>query len=238
MTAKEKAVVLLSGGLDSTVALAWTAGEYELGRVVFIDYGQRAAGVEARAADALARHFEVELATVRLPFFSEICGHLSVMAGDETEHDELPEVSGAPLRDLSQVWIPNRNGVFVSIGAAFAEALDCRVLVTGFNAEEADQFPDNSAEFVRRANSLLELSTLEEVRLECPLVGLSKVDIVEMGAELSAPLEFIYSCYSGDELMCGRCMSCLHIKNAVSKLSVDRPHLAEAAAKIDERFQK
>ncbi len=232
MTARQKAVVLLSGGLDSTVALAWAVRQYDVKRGIFVGYGHKAFKMEATAVTGIAWHYKVEVTNVTLPFYTEVRQSFAALNRDRASEGS-PEGRGK-TDEVRRVWAPNRNMVFVSIAAAFAEALGCEAVVAGFNAEEAEQFPDNSAEFVKRMNRALELSTLSRVRLACPLIELRKAEILRMGVELDAPLELIYSCYEGDEMMCGECMSCVRLKDAVSELSEKEGLSAEVGAKFHE----
>ena len=173
MAVQEKAIVLLSGGLDSTVSLAWAVREFSVVRAIFVAYGQKALRAEANAAGEIARRYNVEVLHVELPFFAQICRSYETVSAHKCEgSSQLPPDT---TDELLSVWVPNRNMVFASIAAAFGESLGCEVVVTGFNAEEGEQFPDNTQEFVTRMNSALELSTLSSVRLVCPLIDLDKV---------------------------------------------------------------
>lgn len=230
MTAEQKAIALLSGGLDSTVALAWAVREYEVRRAVFVGYAHNALKAESTAVAGIARHYEVEVANVGLPFYVDLCQSFAALNEGESL-DGSQDEQGSP-DELRRVWVPNRNMVFVSIAAAFAESLGCEAVVAGFNAEEAEQFPDNSFKFVKRVNEALELSTLSRVRLVCPLIELRKPAILEMGIELGAPLSLVYSCYEGKEKMCGECMSCLHLKSALSELWERQSLSPEVRAKL------
>jgi 7-cyano-7-deazaguanine synthase len=116
------------------------------------------------------------------------------------------------------VWIPNRNGVFLNIAAAFAEGYDCETVVTGFNREEAVEFPDNSREYVEAVNNGFVYSTRSGVRVVSYTLDLSKREILRKGIELSAPLDAIWSCYRGGERMCGACASCRRLKMAIDSL--------------------
>ncbi|RLC47899.1 MAG: 7-cyano-7-deazaguanine synthase QueC [Candidatus Coatesbacteria bacterium] len=236
MAVHEKAIVLLSGGLDSTVSLAWAVREFSVVRAIFVAYGQKALRAEANAAGEIARRYNVEVLHVELPFFAQICRRYETVSAHKCEgSSQLPPDT---TEELLSLWVPNRNMVFASIAAAFGESLGCEVVVTGFNAEEGEQFPDNTQEFVTRMNSALELSTLSSVRLVCPLIDLDKVGILKMGIALKAPLELIYSCYEGNEMMCGECMSCLRLKKAISELFASEGLTAEFKAQINRRFLK
>ncbi|MCD6327812.1 7-cyano-7-deazaguanine synthase [bacterium] len=238
MTSKQKAVVLASGGLDSSAALACAVRDYDVQRAIFVNYGQLAFKMEATAVTGLAWHYKIEVSDVKLPFYADICGDLAIIrAQRSTDFAEAAPVD-SELLDLAEVWIPNRNAVIVSIGAAIAESLECDVVVAGFNAQEAEAFPDNSREFVSRINRLLEVSTLSDVKLVCPLIDMSKSEVLKTAVELNVPLEYIYSCYLGYEKMCGQCMSCMNLKGALNDLPVSDLKFAKAAAAIKKRFQQ
>jgi len=113
--------------------------------------------------------------------------------------------------------VPDRNAVLLSIGAAYAEALGANLVVAGFNREEAEVFPDNSAEFVKRFNAVLEFSTLGDVAVGSYTIGLDKTETVALGADIGAPLDLVYSCYDRPVrgLMCGVCRSCRRLKAAL-----------------------
>ncbi len=230
------AVVLLSGGLDSTVALAWAVREYDVRRVIFVGYRHKAFKMEATVVTGIAWHYRVEVTNVRLPFYGEVCRSFAALNRDRVY--DVSKEGSRELDEVRRVWAPNRNMVFVSIAAAFAEGLGCEVVIAGFNAEEAEQFPDNSAEFVARVNRTFELSTLSSVRLVCPLIKLRKTEILRMGVELEVPLELVYSCYEGAEKMCGECMSCVRLKDAMAELSASDGLSPDMGAKINGRFLK
>jgi len=130
------------------------------------------------------------------------------------EERDLREAAAGPTEATSQVWVPNRNGLFINIAAAFAESSAASLIVTGFNREEGNSFPDNSPHFVEAANRALETSTLRRIRVISYTQDLTKAEIVRLGIEVGAPLHSLYSCYVGDERMCGRCESCVRLRRA------------------------
>jgi 7-cyano-7-deazaguanine synthase len=95
------------------------------------------------------------------------------------------------------------------------------VVVTGFNRDEAEEFPDNRAEYAERVSSGLEMSTRNAVRVMSFTQDLSKNEIIELGARLRAPLSVIWSCYHAGELMCGRCASCKRLRQALKDVAAD-----------------
>ncbi|MEK7790583.1 MAG: 7-cyano-7-deazaguanine synthase, partial [Deltaproteobacteria bacterium] len=136
---------------------------------------------------------------------------------------DIPKLSPAhldnreiTLKSAAEVWVPNRNGVFIHIAAAIAEVMRVEFIVVGFNAEEAKTFPDNSQEFIDRVNQSLEFSTLTKPKVICYTASFNKKEIVQLGRELNAPFELMWSCYEAGEKMCGKCESCLRFMRAIS----------------------
>jgi len=210
-----KSVALLSGGLDSTVALAQGLLETEVVLALTFDYGQKAARRECEAASGLAAHWGIPHRVIDLPFLAEITGTALVRG-------EVPEPAADLLDDLVQaratasaVWVPNRNGLFLNVAACFAESLGAGLIITGFNREEAVTFPDNSQEFVAAANGALAFSTANQVKVLSFTQRLNKVEIVQLGRRLGVPWQWVWSCYHGGDRPCGRCESCLRFARAI-----------------------
>jgi 7-cyano-7-deazaguanine synthase len=193
--------------MESGVALALT-----------FDYGQRAARREVACASFMCQQMGVPHRLVSLPWLQEICHtalvDASVAIPEITPPDlgEQPVTSGATAE---AVWVPNRNGVFVNVAAAFAESMGAETVVAGFNAEEAATFPDNSAGFVSAANALLAYSTRSQVRVMSYTQNLEKDAIVRLGRSLGAPITSVWSCYYGEAEHCWRCESCARLEQAL-----------------------
>lgn len=212
------AIVLLSGGLDSAVNLKQAADAEGVTLALTFDYGQRAAKREAAASAAMCHQLGIAHRLVALPWFPDLCpSPLSGVAA------QLPQVTVADLEGhrvvsgetARAVWVPNRNGVFVNIAAAVAEAAGVQHVVAGFNAEEEASFPDNSADFVAAANACLRLSAGSEVSLTSYTQQLRKPEIVQLGRKIGAPLPFVWSCYEGGQDHCGRCEACARLERAL-----------------------
>lgn len=208
-----KAVVLLSGGLDSVVNFKCALDEGAVPISITCDYGQIAFEGEARAAVECAGRYGVPHEIVDLGWYRGLID--GPLAGHGALSPASPEDLKAGKRSLvEETWVPNRNAVLVAVGAAFAESLGADVVVAGFNFEEAELYPDNSEEFLKRTNAALELSTLSHVRTHSYTLRLNKRETVALGLENGAPLELVYSCYERpqDGLMCGVCQSCMRLK--------------------------
>lgn len=219
-----RSVVLLSGGLDSAVSLAHALREGRVKICLTMDYGQRAAAREINAAAALADYYELEHRVVELPFLREITSTALV-----NRSAIVPEPANETLDDLvpaqasaAAVWVPNRNGLFINVAASFAETLDCELVVTGFNKEEALTFPDNSTAFVDRVNEALAYSTRNRVRVVSYTQRLNKADIVRLGQQLKVPWRLLWSCYYGGRTMCGNCESCRRFFRAMEAAGIQR----------------
>lgn len=213
---REKAIIILSGGLDSSVALYLAREKYDLILALTFDYGQRAARKEKEAAQRFAEHFNIHHQFLSLDWLKNITQTALV-----NQNQTLPQLKKeqldqkeAGLESAKSVWVPNRNGIFINIAAAFAENLGAKVIITGFNAEEAVTFLDNSAEYVKRVNASLAYSTLIQCRVEAFTIEWNKTDIVREAKKLNFPFEWLWSCYEGGEKMCGKCESCLRSKRA------------------------
>jgi len=208
-----KYIVLLSGGLDSAVSLAIASSRGRVVRALFFDYGQKARLCERRAAEALCRRYKCPLTVIELPWLCKIT-RTALVARDAA----VPDFTVETLPDNPKaVWVPNRNGVFVAIGAAFAESLGADAVVAGFNREEGATFPDNSPAFRKAAEKALGFSTLTKVRLAAFTQNWDKKRIVREGRRLGVPFELVWPCYRGGRKICGRCESCVRFRRAMEK---------------------
>jgi len=211
------AIVLLSGGLDSAVNLKKALDDGGVALALTFDYGQKAAAREIAAAAAMCRALGLPHRVIQLPWLGEICSTALVNPDLEAPRltpEQLGEERVARGETARAVWVPNRNGVFIAIAAAFAESLGAETVVAGFNAEEAATFPDNRAEFVSAANAALQFSTATGVRVMSYTQDLAKREIVRLSKEIGAPLARVWSCYYGGAEPCGECESCARFVRA------------------------
>ncbi len=213
MVAK-KAVVLLSGGLDSTTsaAIARSRG-YELYALSF-DYAQRhkkELDCARAVADALgvARHEVLDLPLGRLG------GSALTDAAIDVPDAPDPAAGGAAIGEqIPATYVPARNTVFLSLALAYAEVVDADAIYLGINAMDYSGYPDCRPEYLEAFQRVADLATKQGVeghgpRLEAPLVEMTKADIVRAGLEHGAPLESTWSCYRGGDAACGTCESCV-----------------------------
>ncbi len=187
----------------------------------FVDWGQRAAGPERRAALAVGAALGFPVLTTTLPLLAEITGTALVRRDKPMPQPEPGRLDAEEEARASAdaVWVPNRNGILVNLAAAVAEARGLASVIVGFNAEEAATFPDNSARFVDRLNACLADSTRGAVSVVCPTLHLSKAQLLEAGLQAGAPVHLAWSCYEGGEAPCGRCESCRRRQRAEASLA-------------------
>jgi 7-cyano-7-deazaguanine synthase len=215
----EKAILLLSGGLDSTVASYLARRDFEPILALTADYGQKAAVRELAAASRIAQALGVPHRSVLLPFLREAAKGALVDRGTDVPRPspaDLDDVGGRALAAARAVWVPNRNGVLIAMAAAVAESLGASFVVAGFNREEGATFRDNTAEFLEAANRALSYSTLNQVRVVSPTVGFDKVEIVRAAMRDDVPIQLCWSCYLGEKEPCGTCESCRRFERAVT----------------------
>ncbi len=216
-----KTVVLLSGGLDSSANLAIADHFDRPVLALTVDYGQRAAVPEIRAARMLAEYYGVPHRVLELKWLGGLGGSaltedsLGVPEPDSNRLDDLKVAS----ETAKAVWVPNRNGVLINAAAAVAESTGAQQVVVGFNKEEAATFPDNSSQFLGTANLALKYSTAGKVKLACYTDMMVKSEIVEALRNLPKPFPFelVWSCYHGGEKMCGKCESCKRFFRATGR---------------------
>ena len=211
----DRAMVLLSGGVDSAVALWWAKAQGWEVRPLTFDYFGRPKR-ERRAIEALAKAAGVQpIRTVNLPFLTEV--------------DDLREagLANPVLRDSPEGYIPARNLIFYSLAAYYAELDGTRYLVGGHNGSDPESFPDASPKFFTSLNELFRLSLWSydrsPVEVLIPLSGTSKEGVLRLGRELGVPFELTWSCYWDRDLHCGTCVSCRERREAFAAIGLPDP---------------
>ena len=213
-----KAISILSGGMDSTVATALALRDMSVVLALTFDYGQRAAAREITAARNFCAQHGIPHQVMTLPWLKNWTQTSLVNRQQEIPHTSASELDQNFSNDLERakkVWVPNRNGVFLSIAAAAAESLGAEYLITGFNEEEAATFPDNSQNYLEAMNHAFSFSTLNQVKLISPTIRLNKAEIARTAKQLNIDLSQLWSCYEGGAKPCGLCESCVRQARAL-----------------------
>lgn len=219
-----KSIILLSGGLDSVVSLAFSKEEYNIQLALTFDYGQRANNKEIKASTKIAEHYGIKHKIIDIEWLAKITTTSLVNTKIEIPNPNLNDLDNltASEQTAKSVWVPNRNGLFINIAASFADSYNFSHIIFGANREEAATFPDNSAEFIKKINESLEFSTMAKPKVLAPLIEKNKEEIVKIGSEIKVPFDLIRSCYTDNEKHCGKCESCMRFKRALLKLSDEK----------------
>ena len=206
-----KAIILLSGGLDSLVALGFSklSDDYNVDLALTFDYGQKAVRQEIEASRKICDYYKIEHKVIKLDWLKEIT-KTSLVASDGVPTEDFETSKSAEA-----VWVPNRNALFINIAASFCDSFGYNYILYGANKEEAGTFPDNTEEFRAQISELFKTSTLVHPQVIAPLINYTKGDIVKIAVENSMPLDLVMSCYNSGEGHCGKCESCHYLKKAL-----------------------
>lgn len=216
---KEKAIVAVSGGLDSCVTTAIANKDYDLALVHF-NYGQKTESKELQSFHKIADHYNVaKKLVVDFTHFQKI--------GGSSLTDKLIEVSKADLQNkkVPTSYVPFRNSNILSACISWSEVIGAGKVFIGAVFEDSSGYPDCRPEFFKSFEHTANLGTKPETKIsiETPIIHLNKKEIIKLGLELNAPLEFTWSCYSNEEEACGVCDSCALRLRGFQSLNVVDP---------------
>jgi 7-cyano-7-deazaguanine synthase len=207
MSEKPKAVVLLSGGMDSCVTAAIAHETHRLA-LLHASYGQLTERRERRAFDAVADFYGVrERLVVRFDAFAQIGG--SALTDKRIHVPESGEAL-APDAGIPVTYVPFRNAHFLSAAVSWAEVIGAAAIFIGAVAEDSSGYPDCRPEYYRAFQAVIREGTRPETHIEIvtPVIAMRKSEIVRRGVELGAPLDRTWSCYQFEDEACGTCDSC------------------------------
>ena len=220
---KPKAITVLSGGLDSTVATSVYMDNYDIHALTF-DYGQHSLKKELESSKQICEKLNITQTVIKLDWLNDISN--STLTTDKS----LPQLKDDNLDDkefcdntAKSVWVPGRNTVFTSIALSYAESMDASIIIVGWDYEEAVTFPDNSKEYLNSFNQLIRNGSFQDIKVKAPLINMNKAEIVKKGYEINAPMDLSYSCYKGENNHCGICESCLRRKRAFKQVNITDP---------------
>ena len=227
-----KALVLSSGGVDSTTALGLAVSRYGRENVIAlsVSYGQKH-DKEIRAAVAVSQHYGVEHLFLDLSriFQYSNCSLLQQSTEAIPEASYAEQIAQTGGEKPVSTYVPFRNGLFLSSAASIALSKDCGVIYYGVHADDSAGFayPDCSPVFNNAMNEAIWEGSGHQLRIEAPFVNLSKAEVVKMGLELGVPYELTWSCYEGGEKPCGKCGTCIDRAAAFRANQVKDPALKE-----------
>ncbi|HIX80582.1 7-cyano-7-deazaguanine synthase QueC [Erysipelatoclostridium sp. An15] len=224
-----RVLVLFSGGVDSTTALALAINQYGHENVVAlsISYGQKH-DKEIQAANQIAKYYQVEhifLDLAKIFEYSDcsLLNHSSKEIPHETYAKQLSKTDGKPVT----TYVPFRNGLFLSSAASIALSKNCNLIYYGAHKDDAagNAYPDCSEIFNNAMNQAIYEGSGHQLQIEAPFVNKSKADIVKIGLDLNVPYHLTWSCYEGNDKPCGKCGTCLDRQEAFLKNGVIDPLL-------------
>jgi 7-cyano-7-deazaguanine synthase len=226
MNTDKKAVVLTSGGLDSTTLLAVAVAEGFSVYSLSFHYGQRHA-LELAAAEKIACHFKVRQHLVLRINLSAIGGSALTGGMDVPKHGSVDEVGST----IPVTYVPARNTIFLSFALAWAEVLGAADIFIGVNAVDYSGYPDCRPEFIAAFETMANLATKagvegkSRVRIRTPLINMSKAAIIRLGTSLGVDYGMTHSCYdpTPDGRSCGRCDSCLLRRRGFAEAGIPDP---------------
>lgn len=223
-----KALVLSSGGVDSTTALALAIDKYGKDQVVAlsVSYGQKH-DREIQAAKDVAGYYGVEQLFLDLSKIFQYSNCSLLQQSTEAVPEESYEQQLAKTQGKTPVstYVPFRNGLFLSSAASIALSKGCSVIYYGAHADDAAGFayPDCSQVFNNAMNEAVWEGSGHQLRIEAPFVTMNKAEVVRLGLQLGVPYELTWSCYEGGEHPCGKCGTCIDREAAFKANGVEDP---------------
>lgn len=226
-----KALVLFSGGVDSTTALALAIDKHGKDNVVAlsISYGQKH-NKEIEAANKIADYYQVkhlylDLAKIFQYSDCSLLQHSNNEIPHESYVEQLSKTQGTPV----STYVPFRNGLFLSSAASIALSKDCSVIYYGAHSDDAagNAYPDCSDVFNNAMNQAIYEGSGHQLEIKAPFVKMTKADVVKIGLDLKVPYELTWSCYEGNDQPCGTCGTCIDRQNAFLENGIKDPILGE-----------
>lgn len=222
-----KALVLFSGGIDSTTCLGLAVSKYGKENVIAlsITYGQKHTK-EIEAAKAIIQYYGIEKIDLDLSLIFKFSNCSLLKNSDEqipheSYAEQLKKTNGSPV----STYVPFRNGLFISSAAAIALSRKCCVIYYGAHADDAagNAYPDCSTVFNNAMNTAVFEGSGKQLNIEAPFVNITKADVVKIGLELNVPYKLTWSCYEGGNKPCGKCGTCIDRANAFKLNGIEDP---------------
>lgn len=225
----EKAMVLFSGGVDSTTCLGLAIERFGKENVIplSIVYGQKHEK-EVEAARKVLEHYglkgmELDLTPIFAYSDCSLLSHSSQEIPEESYASQLEKQNGAPVT----TYVPFRNGLFLASAASMALSLGCSCIYYGAHRDDAagNAYPDCSEAFLKSMDEAVYEGSGRALRIEAPFISSNKAQVVKEGLRLGVPYELTWSCYEGGDRPCGRCGTCIDRQKAFEANGVADPAL-------------
>ncbi len=226
-----RAMVLLSGGVDSATCLGIAVDKYGKENVVAlsISYGQKH-DKEIKASQDVAKYYGVEhiyLDLAKIFQYSDcsLLSHSDKEIPKEAYSEQIKKTDGTPV----STYVPFRNGLFLSSAASIALSKNCDVIYYGAHSDDAagSAYPDCSDEFNKAINEAIYLGSGKQLKVVAPFINKTKAGVVKMGLDLKVPYEYTWSCYEGGDTPCGKCGTCIDRAEAFRLNGVKDPAIKD-----------
>ena len=208
-----KAMVLFSGGIDSTTCLGMAVEKYGPENVIAlsISYGQKHTK-EIEASDKIVKYYNVEHIYLDLA---------KIFQYSESYDEQIKSTNGSPV----STYVPFRNGLFLSSAASIAISKGCSEIYYGAHADDAagSAYPDCSSDFNNAINEAIYLGSGKQIKVVAPFINATKDQVVKKGLELNVPYKYTWSCYEGSEKPCGKCGTCIDRARAFELNGINDP---------------
>lgn len=211
-----KVIVILSGGMDSSTALAWALNEgHQVIGCLSFEYGSKHNDREWESAQKVAAHYNVPIKRASLNFVAESFKSDLLKSGGD-----IPEGHYADPT-MSKTVVPFRNGIMLSIAAGYAESLEAEAVILGNHFGDHAIYPDCRVSFIEPMKEAIKQGTYAKIELLSPFMNIDKTEIVKIGERLNVPYELTYSCYKGEDRHCGKCGTCYERREAFNYAGVE-----------------
>lgn len=226
-----KAMVLLSGGVDSATCLGIAVDKYGKDNVIAlsISYGQKH-DKEIKASQDVAKYYGVEhlyLDLAKIFQYSDcsLLSHSDKEIPKEAYSEQIKKTEGTPV----STYVPFRNGLFLSSAASIALSKNCDVIYYGAHSDDSagSAYPDCSDEFNKAMNEAIYLGSGKQLKVVAPFINKTKAGVVKMGLDLKVPYEYTWSCYEGGDTPCGKCGTCIDRAEAFRLNGVKDPAIKD-----------
>lgn len=210
----DNVILTLSGGLDSSTVLALLHQENKKINVLTVNYGQKNWEKELENVRSLCDLYDVnQLRIIDLTWLGELGGSAITDKNIELTSDED-----------SNLYVPFRNTLILSVCVAWAEVIGCNLIYTGsIDGNEEDICPDNTLMYYEKLNELIYEATKKDIKVVAPLINLNKSQVLKLAVDLGLPLDYTWSCVSSDKYPCEKCFPCVDRKEAFESLCLEDP---------------
>lgn len=217
------ALVLFSGGLDSTTALYWATNRYERVNALTFDYGQRHR-IEVQFSQKIAKNLNIPLKILQIDLQQIGGSSLTDPVRPLPPLDRsISDENGPP-----STYVPFRNGIFFALATAWADVHGHTEIVCGFHVLDSPDYPDTRREFVEAMEETINLGSMAaygktRINIQVPFLDMNKAEIIKSGLALGADYSYSISCYSGAEVPCMECASCRMRQQAWERVGIADP---------------